>query len=87
MAVRLLNISFMEGSSSQDVQSDSLSEGAIDETVFLTALHFMVDLVIALCFLRHVLIRHSGVVNKSSIEELDIAVKITHKIVQKHSVD
>ena len=50
MVVRLPNISFMEGSSSPDVQSHSLSEGAVSVTVFYTALPFLEDLVVALFF-------------------------------------
>ena len=50
MAVRFLNISFMEGSSSPDVQSDSWSEGAVGVTVFFMALPFLEDFVVALFF-------------------------------------
>ena len=51
MAVRLLNISFNEGSSShRNVHSDSWSEGAMGVTFFFMALTFLEDLVVALFF-------------------------------------
>ena len=47
MAVRLLNISFTEGSSSPDVQFTRGQKGPQGETVFLTDLPFLADLVVA----------------------------------------
>ena len=48
MEVKFWNISFMEGSSPPEVQSDSCSEVTIVDTFFFMALPFLADRVVAL---------------------------------------